>query len=95
MNAALGRGFHDLVAHVFIEAAQNLVAAIAERDVGAEPREDVRELNRNIAGAGDEDALGEFLEIEGFVRRDAMFGAGDVYVARRDFRRWRSGYVPQ
>ena len=50
----LGR---EMLAHVVVEAAQDLLAAIDQRHLGAETVEDVGELDRDVAAALDQDAL--------------------------------------
>ena len=64
-------------AHILVEAAEQPVAAVQQRDVAAEAVEDPGELHCDIAGADDEDALGKRLEVENLVRRDAEFAARD------------------
>ena len=44
-------------AHVVVEAAQNVLAAIDERHLRAEPGEDAGELDRDVAAALDDDAF--------------------------------------
>ena len=46
-----------MVAHVVVEAAQDLLAAIDQRHLGAEAVEDAGELDRDVAAALDQDAL--------------------------------------
>ena len=53
-----------MVAHVVVEAAQDVVAAIDQRHLGAEAVEDAGELDRDIAAALDQDALRQFLADE-------------------------------
>ena len=47
----------QMLAHVVVEAAQDVVAAIDQRHLGAEPVEDAGELDRDVAAALDQDAL--------------------------------------
>ena len=64
-------------ADVLVEAAQDVVAAIDHGDVGAEAREDAGKLQRDIAAALDDDALGQFRQMERLVRRDHVLDARD------------------
>ena len=54
----------QMLAHVVVEAAQNIVAAIDQRHLGAEPMENAGELDRDIAAALDENALRQLLRGE-------------------------------
>ncbi len=56
-DAALLHFGAQMRAHVIVEAAQDVVAAIDERHRGAQPGEDARELNGDIAAALDHNAL--------------------------------------
>ena len=74
----------ERIAHVLVEAAQDFGPAIAQRHLGAEPMEDMREFHGDIAAAGDHDAPRKFLEMKRLVGRDAVFGARRAArVARR------------
>ena len=76
----LGQG----VAHVLVEAAQHLVAAIDQRHLAAQTMEDVGELDRDITAADDDDAVGQMRRDEGLVGGDGMLGADAIaHVARR------------
>ena len=55
-----------------------LLAAIDQRHLGAEAVEDAGELHRDVAAALDQDALGQFLQVERLVRRDDVLEAGDL-----------------
>ena len=78
------------VAHVLVEAAQDLVAAIDQRHFAAQAMEDVGELDRDIAAAGDHDAVRQLVEMEGLVGGDGVFGAEAIaHVAAGPRRRWR------
>src|SRR5258707_13022265 len=57
-------------AQVLIEAAQDVLAAIDQRDLGAEAIEDGGELDRDIAAALNEHAVRQRLKMEGLVRGD-------------------------
>ena len=48
------------LAHVVVETAQRLVAAIDQRDLAAQAMKDMGEFQRDIAAAGDQDAPGSF-----------------------------------
>ena len=61
------------VAQILIEAAQNLLAAIELRHLAAQAVEDAGELHRDVAAAEHGDAPGQFFELEGLVRGDAVF----------------------
>src|SRR6185312_1029344 len=102
--------FHRIVntvADIVVEAAQDLFAAINERDVRAQAVEDVREFECDVAAAGDQNALRQLFEMKRFVRGDAEIAArNDVAgpelarrtVAGRDqdlFRRDRAILVEQ
>ena len=91
LDAALFHLGAQMLAHVVVEAAQDVVAAIDQRHLGAEPVEDAGELDRDIAAALDQDALGQFLEMERLVRRDDVLEARDLLAERRASRRSRSG----
>ena len=77
LDAALGIGFAERVAHILVEAAQELVAAVQQRDLAAEPGEDAGELDGDIAAADHQDALRQALEMEDLVRGDAELAAGN------------------
>ena len=63
-------------AQVVVEAAQQLVAAMHDARLGAEPVEDVGELERDVAAADDEHALGNFSSRKASFERDAQLEAG-------------------
>ena len=75
-DAPLFIGPAQTAAHIFIETAQDVVAAIDQRHLGSEPGEDAREFDGDVTAAGDDDALWKALQIEGLVRGDGMFDAG-------------------
>ena len=66
------------MAHFVVEAAQDLLAAIELRHLGAEAVEDRRELARDVAAADDDEATREALEVEDFVRADRAFATAHV-----------------
>ena len=72
-----------MAAHVVVEAAQDVLAAIDHGHLGAEPVEDGGELDRDVAAALDQDALRQFLEVKRLVRRDDVLAALDVLAERR------------
>ena len=82
LDAALFHLGAQMLAHVVVEAAQDVVAAIDQRHLGAEPVEDAGELDRDIAAALDQDALGQFVEMERLVRRDDVLEALDLLAER-------------
>ena len=90
-DAALLHLGAQMLAHVVVEAAQDVFAAIDQRHLGAEPVEDAGELDRDVAAALDQDALRQLLEMERLVRRDDMLEAGDIRAERGRRRRSRSG----
>ena len=57
LDAALLHLGAQVLAHVVVEAAQDVLAAIDQRHVGAEAVEDAGELDRDIAAALDHDAV--------------------------------------
>ena len=64
-------------AHVLIETAQHIVAAIDQRHVGAETGEDAGEFQRDVAAALNDDAPGLLFQMEHLVGGDHMLDAGD------------------
>ena len=54
--------------HIIVEPAQDVLAAIDECHLGAEPGEDARELDCDIAAALDQNALGQFGKVKRLVR---------------------------
>ena len=87
LDAALGIGLAERVAHILVEAAQELVAAVQKRDLAAEPGEDAGELDGDIAAADDQDALRQAFEMEDLVRGDAELAAGNRPAPGSDGRR--------
>ncbi len=83
LDAALLQLGAQMRAHVVVEAAQDVVAAIDQRHLGAEAVEDAGELDRDIAAALDQDALRQLLQMECLVRRDDVLVALDVLAHRR------------
>ncbi len=68
-----GHGVHQPLAQPHIEPAQHPLAAIDQRHLRPEARENRRELHSDISAARHHDPPRLFLEIEHFVRRDYMF----------------------
>ena len=64
-------------ADVLVETAQDVVAAIDHRHVGAEAGEDAGEFQRDIAAALDHDALRQFGQMKRLVRGDHVLDAGN------------------
>jgi hypothetical protein len=65
-------------AHVVVKAAQDIGAAIDQGRLDAQTGEDARELNRDIAAARDQDALGQLRQVEGLFGGDGVLDAGQV-----------------
>ena len=74
----------QMLAHVVVEAAQDVFAAIDQRHLGAEAGKDAGEFDRDIAAALDHDAARQLRQMERLVRRDGVLDAGNfVAIARR------------
>ena len=67
----------DMGADILVKTAQDVVAAIDQRHVGAEAGEDAGEFQRDIAAALDHDALRQFGQVKHFVGRDHVLDAGN------------------
>ncbi|MNN26122.1 hypothetical protein D3C81_1396210 [compost metagenome] len=65
-------------AHRLVEAAQEALAAVQQRGLRAQTVEDRGELDGDIAAADHQYALGQLLEIEGFVGGDRQLAPGDL-----------------
>ena len=78
-------------AHVVVEAAQNIIAAIDQRHIAAEAGKDSGKLHRDIAAALDENALRKLLEMERLVRGNHVLEPGDLGARGTARRRSRSG----
>ena len=50
----------QMLSHIIVKAAQNILAAINKRHFAAKPRKDARKFNRNIAAALDHDSFRQF-----------------------------------
>ncbi len=62
-------------AHIVVEAAQDIGAPVDQGRLDAQAGEDPRELHRDIAAACDQDAFGQFGQVEGFFGGDGVFDA--------------------
>ena len=62
----------EMLTHVVVKAAQDVLAAIDQRHLRAEPGENAGELERDIAASLDQDMRRQMRQMEGFVRRDGM-----------------------
>ena len=82
LDAALLQFGAQVIAHLVVKAAQDVVAAIDQRHLGAEPVEDAGKLDGDVAAALDQDALGQLLQMERLVRGDHMLAALDVLAER-------------
>ena len=73
---------HELVvqvpAHVVVETAQDLLAAVRQRDLGAEAVEDPAELDGDEAPADDQHATRQLGQLKRLVRGDRQLGAAIV-----------------
>jgi len=65
------------VADIVVKTAQDILAAIDHRDVGAVAGENAGEFERDIAAALDHDALRQFLQVKRLVRRNHMLECRD------------------
>src|SRR5262245_52382912 len=72
IDAAIAHRRSQAIAKVHVEIAQDLLAAMEHGDGHPEPVEDRGELHADIAGADDDDAAGQLLELEAFVRADEV-----------------------
>ncbi len=79
------------VAHVLVEAAQDVGAAQADMDLGAEALEQSRELHRDIAAADHQQAARKSGQVEDLVRGDGVFQPLDIADEAPARRRSRSG----
>ena len=68
VDAAPAHLVAQMLAHVIVEATQNILAAINQRHLAAEPCKNAGELNRNIAAALDENSLRQFCQMKCLVR---------------------------
>ena len=68
----------QMLAHVVVEPAQDVVAAIDQRHLGAEPVEDAGKFERDVAAALDENAPGQLRQMKRLVRGDDVLEPGDL-----------------
>ncbi len=79
------RPTHVVAEHILqhrVKRAQHLVVPDEEVRLCAERVEHARELDGNVSGANDGDALGLLLDVEEAVRVDAVGRAGDLVIGR-------------
>ncbi|MNZ91902.1 hypothetical protein D3C78_1109060 [compost metagenome] len=76
-----------MIAHPAVEAAQEQVAAVQQRGLGAQALEDPGKLHGDITAADHQHALGQILEVERLVGADRQLLARNV----RDLRPAASG----
>ncbi len=74
-HTAFGHFVGHVGAHIVVEAAQNIGAAIDQGRIDAQPGEDAGELHRDIAAAHHADAFGQAFQVERLVGRDGVFDA--------------------
>ena len=74
----------QMLPHVVVEAAQDVLAAIDERHVRAEAGKNAGELDRDVAAALDHHVRRQLRQMERLVRGDGVLDAGDrIAIARR------------
>ena len=74
----------QVLAHVVVKAAQDILAAINQRHLRAQAGENARKLDGNIAAALNYDAARQFRQMKRLVRSDGVLDARDgIAVARR------------
>jgi hypothetical protein len=78
LDPALLQLFGQVHAHVVVEAAQDVGAAIEQRRLHAQAVEDAGELDGDIAAADHHHPLGQGRQVEGLVRGDAQLRAREV-----------------
>jgi hypothetical protein len=76
-HAQLGHLRLEMLAQVVVETAQDILAPVDQGHLGAQPVEDGGELDGDVAAALDQNAGGQFVEMERLVRGDDVFDAGD------------------
>ncbi len=67
LHGAVHRG-----ANVIVKGAEDLRAAVQQRCLHAEASHDAREFDRHVAGADDDDALRQFVQVEHRLRCDGV-----------------------
>ena len=85
----------QVLAHVVVEAAQDILAAIDQRHMRAQPGEDAGELDGDVAAALDHDAARQLRQMKRLVRGDGVLDAGNGVAVTRRRRRSRSGRRPR
>src|SRR5690606_24009735 len=78
LDAALLELAGEVGADVVVEAAQDVGAAVDQGGLDPEAGEDAGELDRDVAAAGDEDALRQFRQVEGLFGGDGVLDAGQL-----------------
>ncbi len=64
--------------HVVVETAQDVLAAIDQAHLGAEPGKYVGELDRDVTAALDQNALGQFWKVKSLVRGNDVLKPGNL-----------------
>ncbi len=85
----------QVLAHVVVKAAQDVVAAIDERHMRAEPGKNAGELDRDVAAALDHNAARQLRQMKRLVRGDGMLEARESVADSSACRRCRSGCRPR
>ena len=81
-HALPGQGLGEAFAQVLVEPAQRQRLAVNKMHLGAKRPEDAGEFHRDEARADDRDLLRHDRQIEGVVRNDSQFGAGNRHPLR-------------
>ena len=76
-------------ANLVVEAAQDVLAAIDQRHLRAEPGEDAGKFHRDVAAALDDDLARQRGQVKRLVRRDRVLDAGNGVAGMRARPRWR------
>src|SRR5262249_30841878 len=76
-HAPLGHLRIEVGAQVVVEAAQDVFAAVDQRNLGPEPIENGGELDGDIAAALNQDARRQFFQMKRLIRGDDVFEARD------------------
>src|SRR6185312_11243811 len=77
-NAARPVHRHQMVTHVLVESAQELVGADQHLDLDSGHMEDAGELDRDVAAPGYDDTSRQGFEVERLVRGDEVLGTGNI-----------------
>ena len=83
LDAALLQLGAQMLAHIIVEAAQDILAAVKQCHFRAEPGKNAGELHSNVAAALDHDTFRQFGKVEGFVRRNDEIASGNFRPERR------------